>query len=154
VNGSVLALLVPEGVVDVSVFAATPLVDVGSPVSFDGDVPFVGVVGVVGVVAGVVGVVGVVVGVVVVVFVVVGVVLYPDNPSLAASADVGAMSPALTTSASAARETRERAASPPVATAPRGLLEAMASDRIMPTSVIVRMRLGPDFMPSLGVCGF
>src|SRR5690242_19732676 len=100
VNGSVPDLLV------VSVFAATPLVDVegveddGALLSsFDGDVPFVGVVGVVGVVAGVVGVVGVVGGGVVVV-VVVGVVLYPDRPSLAASADVGITRPALTISAS------------------------------------------------------
>jgi hypothetical protein len=74
VNGSVLDLLVPVGVV--SVFAATPLEDVvgvvAAPSSFDGEVPLVeGVVDVDVVGGGVV----VVVGGGVVVVVVVGVVL-------------------------------------------------------------------------------
>jgi hypothetical protein len=112
---------------------------------------------------GVVGVVGVVLGGGVVVVVVVGVVLYPDRPSLAARAEVGVTRPALTMSASGstenARAIRERVALRPIRAAPRGLLEATTSVRVMPTSVIVRVRLGPEFlalpwrMPILVVAG-
>jgi hypothetical protein len=141
VNGSVLDLL--GDVLVVSVLAATPLEEVVGVVvvasSLDGEVPLFDVV---------VGVVGVVLGGVVVVVVVVVVVPYPESPSLAARAAVGATRPALTMSASGSTENlraiRERLASPPIPTDPRGLLEATTSFRVMPTSVSVRVRLGPE----------